>query len=169
MKKLNNVVLACGFALSVSACAATMPEIPTLNDGSELHLSSKVDKRCLTELKPAANLRSSDIDFALSKDAVESYPVWPLICSMVARSTKSSAQLDGQDIELSFVSTKGRTTILSLQRVESGDEIRPTYQVVAIDKQFALDYSTQNQLLDMMLMLHEQVLDEDSSKIAVAK
>lgn len=141
-------------SLSAHAANYVAPAPATGMKSSGMTISDSLDDSCQKKLSSAIDLRKAVIDFAVSKDAIDTVAAWPLVCSPTVESDSVTVEHVGEDMTITYVNKDKTLHNLSLvlQRVasETPDDA-PAYQIVQIADMNAMGYQEQTDLKDWLL------------------
>ena len=155
---------------SASCHMALATGVSNLTDLSrEIALSSptyaitpEMDSDCKQHFKGNEHLRRANLVFATSKTTIDSYPVWPLVCSYAVMSDSVQVtDLGRGDRQIDFGRKADKKPYLSivLQQVTDGDD-DTDYQMVTMNNQNLMDYSRQKRVMQLMLDYYHHVVGE---------
>lgn len=162
--------IAIALVMSASATAANYkaPAPMAGMESSGMTISDKLDDSCIKKLSQAIDLRHSVIDFAVSKDAIDTVAAWPLVCSPTVESASVTVERIGSDIQLTYVNNDKTLAnlVLVMQRVESDvKDDAPAYQIVQIGDLNAMGYQEQTDLKEWLLDCYSATV-QDSLAVA---
>ena len=121
---------------------------------SGMTISDKLDDSCQSKLSAAIDLRGAVVDFAVSRDAIDTVALWPLVCAPTVEAIKVDVERIGTDLTLTYTNkdkTLPKLTIY-LQKVASENEDdAPAYQIVQVGDMNAMGYEEQSAVKEWLL------------------
>lgn len=166
--KFTAIAIALVMSASASAANYVAPAPAAGMKSSGMTISDKLDDSCLKKLNQAIDLRHSVIDFAVSKDAIDTVAAWPLVCSPTVESASVTIERIGSDITITYVNNDKSLANLSLvlQRVESTTEDdAPAYQIVQIGDLNAMGYQEQTDVKEWLLDCYAATVQDDMAVV----
>lgn len=152
--KFTTIAFALVMASSANAANYKAPAPAAGMESSGMTISDRLDDSCMKKLAQAIDLRKAVVDFAVSKDAIDTVAAWPLVCSPTVESESVVVERIGSDITITYVNKDKTLANLSLvmQRVESDvKDDAPAYQIVQVGDLSAMGYQEQADLKDWLL------------------
>lgn len=144
MKRIATAVAA--VLLSYSALANPLPSDSGIPP-ADMSLPAAFDKACQKTLADAKFLRNAMVDFTVSENSIESYPLWPLLCAPTVETERATVERLGPDVLITYVNrdkTMPRLTI-RLERIElENDDDAPAYVITRMGDMRAVSYEEQD-------------------------
>ena len=162
--KLTAIAISLFLSASVNAANYTAPAPAAGLESSGMTISDRLDDSCQKKLADAIDLREAVVDFAVSREAIDTVALWPLVCAPTVESVSIDVERIGNDMTLTYVNKDKTLPKLSLvlQRVGSdNDDDTPAYQIVRIGDMNAMGYSEQNAVKEWLLDCYAATVQDD--------
>ncbi len=151
-------------ATSVNAAGYKAPAPVAGMQSSGMHISDHLDDSCLKLMSNAHDLRGAVVDFAVSKDAIDTVAMWPLICSPTVESKRVEVERIGADVAITYTNNNPKMAklVMVFQRVESsGPDDAPAYQIVQIGDMSTMGYEEQTAVKEWLLECYAITVEQD--------
>lgn len=135
---------------------------------SGMTISDKLDNDCQKKLNAAIDLRQAVVDFAVSRDAIDTVALWPLVCAPTVESETVHVERIGQDVTITYNNKDKSLAKLSLvlQRVKSeSEDDAPAYQIVQVGDMNAMGYQEQAEVKDWLLDCYAATIQDDMAVV----
>lgn len=162
--KFTSIAIALVMSASASAANYKAPAPAAGMQSSGMSISDKLDDSCLSKLSDAHDLRSAVVDFAVSRDAIDTVALWPLVCAPTVEAKSISVERMGSDLTLTYVNKDATMPklVMVLQRVKSENEDdAPAYQIVQVGDMNAMGYEEQSAVKDWLLDCYAATAQDD--------
>lgn len=162
--KFTAIAIALVMVSSANAANYKAPAPAAGMKSSGMTISDRLDDSCMKKLHQAIDLRKAVVDFAVSKDAIDTVAMWPLVCSPTVESESVTVDRVGSDMTITYVNKDKTLANLSLvlQRVESTTEDdAPAYQIVQIGDLNAMGYQEQTEVKEWLLDCYASTVQDD--------
>ncbi|QZE56829.1 hypothetical protein pEaSNUABM40_00297 [Erwinia phage pEa_SNUABM_40] len=163
--KFTSIAIALVMAASSANAANFKAPAPAAGmESSGMTISDKLDDSCLSKLAAASDLRGAVVDFAVSRDAIDTVALWPLVCAPTVESKSIDVERSGADMTLTYINKDATMPklVLVLQRVKSeNDDDAPAYQVVQVGDMNAMGYEEQAAVKDWLLDCYAATVQDD--------
>ena len=162
--KFTAIAIALVMSASVSAANFKAPAPAAGMQSSGMSISDRLDDSCLSKLSDAHDLRDAVVDFAVSRDAIDTVALWPLVCAPTVEAKSINVERIGSDLTLTYVNKDATMPklVMVLQRVKSENEDdAPAYQIVQIGDMNAMGYEEQSAVKDWLLDCYAATVQDD--------
>lgn len=163
--KFTSIAIALVMAASSANAANYKAPAPAAGmESSDMSISDKLDDSCQTKLANAIDLRKAVVDFAVSRDAIDTVALWPLVCAPTVEAKTINVERTGSDLTLTYVNNDAKMPklVMVLQRVKSeNDDDAPAYQIVQVGDMNAMGYEEQSAVKDWLLDCYAATIQDD--------
>ena len=163
--KFTSIAIALVMAASSANAANYKAPAPAAGmESSGMSISDKLDDSCQTKLAQAIDLRGAVVDFAVSRDAIDTVALWPLVCAPTVETKSITVERTGADLTITYVNNDAKMPKLTLvlQRVKSeNDDDAPAYQIVQVGDMNAMGYEEQSAVKDWLLDCYAATIQDD--------
>lgn len=153
--KFTSIAIALVLAASSANAANYKAPAPAAGmQSSGMTISDQLDDSCMSKLAAASDLRDAVVDFAVSRDAIDTVALWPLVCSPTVEAKSIDVERMGSDLTITYVNkdTSVPKLTLVLHRLRSRNEDdAPAYQIVQVGDMNAMGYEEQSAVKDWLL------------------
>lgn len=121
---------------------------------AKMPIPAAVESNCKKLLADVSFLQSAVVEFSVSREAIDTVALWPLLCSPTVESAKVTIDKTGGDITLAYTNKDPSQPVLTLvlQEVErSVDDDAPAYQIVQVGDMSVMGYEEQTAIKDWLL------------------
>ena len=152
--KFTAIAIALVMSASASAANYKAPAPAAGMTSSGMTISDKLDDSCQSKLSAAIDLRGAVVDFAVSRDAIDTVALWPLVCAPTVEAIKVSVERIGTDLTLTYTNkdkTLPKLTIVLQKVVSENEDDAPAYQIVQVGDMNAMGYEEQSAVKEWLL------------------